>query len=122
MRADRVCPREERRAGPPRTDGPARCGQALVLDELELLELCCGQLSVLPDLFAFEPELLLPPLAVELAEGDALCANAWVTPTPPITNPLASAAATAAFRIVLVIPITSLPSRRPAHKAQLTIR
>jgi hypothetical protein len=32
-----------------------------------------------------------------------------VTPTPPITNPLASAAATAALRIVLVIPITSFP-------------
>jgi hypothetical protein len=48
----------------------------VVLEELELLELCCGQLSVFPDLFAFEPELLLPPFAVELAEGDELCANA----------------------------------------------
>jgi len=83
----------------------------VVLEELELLELCCGQLSVFPDLFAFEPELLLPPFAVELGEGDELCANAWVTPTPPITNPLASAAAAAALRIVLVIPITSFPSR-----------
>jgi hypothetical protein len=78
--------------------------------ELELLELWFGQLSVLPDLFAFELELL-PPLAVELAEGDADCANAWVTPTPPITNPLASEAAAAALRIVLVIAITSFPSR-----------
>lgn len=95
----------------------------VLLDELELLELCCGQLSVLPDLFAFEPELdPLALVAVELAEGDSLCANAWATPTPPITNPLASAAATAALRIVLVIPITSFPSRRPAHKAQLKIR
>jgi hypothetical protein len=103
---------EERRAGPPRTDGPARPGQALaVLEELALLELCWGQLSVFPDPFAFEPELLLPPFAVEPAEGDELCANAWVTPTPPITNPLASAAATAVLRIVLVIPITSFPSR-----------
>ena len=95
---------EKRRPRPP--------GQVLVVpEELELLELCCGQLSVLPLLFEFEPELELPLLAVELAEGDALCANAWVTPTPPITNPLASAAATAALRIVLVIPITSFPSR-----------
>ena len=95
----------------------------MVPDELELLELCCGQLSVLPDLFAFEPEPdPLPLFAVELAAGDALCANAWVTPTPPITNPLASAAATAALRIVLVIPITSFPSRRPAHRPQLKIR
>ncbi len=77
--------------------------------ELELLELSCGQLSVLlPDLLAFDPEL--PPLlADELADGDADCANAWVTPTPPITNPLARAAATAALRIVLVISITSFP-------------
>jgi hypothetical protein len=78
--------------------------------ELELLELSCGQLSVLPDLFAFDPELV-PLFALELAVGDADCANAWVTPTPPITKPLASAAATAAFRIVLVIPITSFLSR-----------
>jgi hypothetical protein len=81
----------------------------VVLLELELLELSCGQLSVLPDLFAFDPEL--PPLlAVELADGDADWANAWVTPTPPITNPLARAAARAALRIVLVIPITSFLS------------
>jgi hypothetical protein len=80
----------------------------VVLLELELLELSCGQLSVVPDLLAFDPEL--PPLlADELADGDADCANAWVTPTPPITNPLASAAATAALRIVLVISITSFP-------------
>lgn len=72
--------------------------------ELELLALF-GQLSVLPDLFVFELE---PPplLAFELADGDADCANACVTPTPQIANPLASAAATAALRIVLVIPIT----------------
>jgi hypothetical protein len=51
-------------------------------------------------------EFPLPP-AVALAEGDAVCANAWVTPTPPIANPLASAAARAVLRIVLVISITS---------------
>jgi hypothetical protein len=77
---------------------------------LVLLALSCGQLSVVPDLLEFDPELL-PPFAVELAVGDADCANAWVTPTPPITNPLASAAATAALRIVLVISITSFLSR-----------
>jgi len=76
--------------------------------ELEVLTFSCGQLSVLPDLPEFDPELL-PPCAVELAVGDADRANACVTPTPPIANPLASAAATAAFRIVLVISITSLP-------------
>jgi len=80
----------------------------VVLVELELLKLSCGQLSVLPDLLAFDPELP-PPLADELADGDADCANAWVTPAPPITNPLARAAARAALRIVLVISITSFP-------------
>ena len=68
----------------------------------EPLELSCGQESVFPALLEFP----LPP-AVVLAEGDAVCANAWVTPTPPIANPLASAAARAALRIVLVISITS---------------
>jgi hypothetical protein len=70
----------------------------------EPLELSCGQESVFPALF--EPEFA-PPFAAELADGDAVCANAWVTPTPPIANPPASAAARAALRIVLVISITS---------------
>jgi hypothetical protein len=82
-----------------------------VLVELLLLELLarsCGQESVFPALFELE---LPPPFAVELAEGDAVCANAWVTPTPPITNPLASAAPRTALRIVLVI--RSPPSVAP---------
>jgi hypothetical protein len=80
----------------------------VALLRFELLELSLGQLSVLPDLLAFDPEW--PPLlADELADGEADWANAWVTPTPPIANPLARAAATAALRIVLVISITSFP-------------
>jgi hypothetical protein len=73
---------------------------------LEPPELSCGQESVFPALFELELELPLP-FAVELAEGDAVCANAWVTPTPPIATPLASAAARAALRRELVISITS---------------
>ena len=76
-----------------------------VLVELLLLELLarsCGQESVFQALLELELELP-PPFAVELAEGDAVCANAWVTPTPPITNPLASATPRAVLRIVLVI-------------------
>ena len=75
---------------------------------LEPPEVPCGQESVFPALFELE---LPPPFAVELAEGDADCANAWVTPTPPIATPLASAAARAALRRVLVISITSFPLR-----------
>jgi hypothetical protein len=75
-----------------------------------LLAWSCRQESVFPALL--EPELPLP-FAVELAEGDAVCANAWVTPTPPITNPLASATPSAALRIVLVI--RSPPSDAGSH-------
>jgi hypothetical protein len=77
---------------------------------LESLVWSCGQESPLPVLLELEP----PPLfAVELAEGDAVFANAWVTPTPPITNPLASATPSAALRIVLVI--RSPPSDAGSH-------
>jgi hypothetical protein len=61
-------------------------------------------------------ELPLPLDWLVLADGDAVCAKACVTPTPPTTRPVASATATAARRTLLFIPITSFP-RRAQHIA-----
>jgi hypothetical protein len=79
---------------------------------LELLVASFGQLSL--ELLPFE--LPLPCDVLALDDGDAVCANACVMPTPPTTRPLASATATAALRTLLFIPITSFP-RRPQHIA-----
>jgi hypothetical protein len=78
---------------------------------LELFEPSRGQLSLVELLFELELELPLPLDVLELADGDAVCANACVTPTPPTTRPVASATTTAARRTLLVIPITSFSRR-----------
>jgi hypothetical protein len=76
--------------------------------ELEPLDASCGQLSLDESLLPFE--LPLPLEVLELADGDDVCANACVTPTPPTRRPVASAIATAPRRTLLVIPDHLLPS------------
>jgi hypothetical protein len=78
------------------------------LVELEPFVASCGQLSL--DEFPLLLELPLPLDWLELADGDDVCANAWVTPTPPTRRPVASAIATAPRRTLLVIPDHLLPS------------
>jgi hypothetical protein len=87
--------------------------------ELDPLDASCGQLSLDALLLPFE--LPLPLEVLELADGDAVCASACVTPTPPTRRPVASAIATAPRRTLLVIPHHLLPSRRPAHRRNLRI-
>jgi hypothetical protein len=82
------------------------------VDELEPL-LLFGQLSlVAEDALDFE-------LDVEVAVGVALvAAYAWLTPSAPVTTPVAKPTASAARRMVDAISITSFPDRsrhsRPA--------
>jgi hypothetical protein len=77
------------------------------VDELELL-LLFGQLS-----FVVEDEL---DFELEVAVGVALvAANAWVTPSAPVTTPVASPTASAARRMVDAISITSFPLSTAQH-------
>src|SRR5438093_365481 len=93
------------RAGP--KGRPAISPHALAeLLELEPFDASCGQSSLDELLF----ELPLPLEVLELADGEAVCANACVTPTPPTRRPVASATATAPRRTLLVIPDHLLPS------------
>jgi hypothetical protein len=85
--------------------------------ELEPLDASCGQLSLDELLLPFE--LPLPLDVLELADGDDVCANACVTPTPPTRRPVASAIATAPRRTLLVIPDHLLPSSGPGHRRNL---
>ena len=82
----------------------AYCVPDDVDDELEL-PLSFGQLCF----FAVEAEL---DFELEAAGGLALvAANAWPTPSVPVTTPAARPTASAARRMVDAIPITSLPVR-----------
>jgi hypothetical protein len=81
---------------------------AELLLELAPFDVSCGQLSLDELLLLFE--LPLPIEVLELADGDAVCANACVTPTPPTKRPVASAIATAPRRTLLVISDHLLPS------------
>jgi hypothetical protein len=73
------------------------------VDEIELLALSFGQLS-----FAVEDELDFE-FDVEVAVGALVAANAWVTPSAPVTTPVARPTASAARRMVDAISITSFP-------------